>query len=71
MKIQFRKGSQSLWEKSKQKGEAKIGQRTENTHTDELWWKSIANPEGPDRDNDLQLPAALFPISDKRKKGWE
>lgn len=31
--------------------------------------KSIANPEGPERDNDLQLPAALFPISDKRKNG--
>jgi len=61
-----------MGKKSKQKREAKIGQRAENTHTDELWWKSIANPEGPERDNDLQLPAALFPISDKRKKrGWE
>lgn len=70
MKIQFPKASQSLWGKKQTKkerpelaGELRI--LTQMSYGE----KSIANPEGPERDNDLQLPAALFPISDKRKNG--
>lgn len=33
--------------------------------------RGIANPEGPRRDNDLQLPAVLFSILDKSKGNEE
>lgn len=69
MKIQFRKASQSLWGKKQTKKERpKLAGELRILTQMSCGEKSIANPEGPERDNDLQLPAALFPISDKRKK---